>query len=165
MALTQLADSAAVAARLRRALTTDETAHVGGLLDEATVKALSHMGISETYFDDKPIPTTVSIVVSRMVARVFEQAAKAPGLVPGMQQAGTTTGPFSQQTTFVNGSANGGPWLTRSDRDDLDNAIGKNKVVAVDRVATTSVHAEYCAINFGALYCSCGVDIAGSVIY
>ncbi len=32
---------------------------------------------------------------------------------------------------------------------------------SVDTVGFGSVHAEACSINFGALYCSCGADIAG----
>ena len=36
---------------------------------------------------------------------------------------------------------------------------------SVDTVSTTVVHAEICAINFGANYCSCGADIAGYPLY
>jgi len=163
MALTPLAQSADVAARLRRALTTAEADGVDDLVEEASVKVLAHIGKGEDYFATVDIPTTVKIVTSRMVARVFEQAPA--GVIPGTQQAGKTTGPFSTQTTFINGASSGGPWLTRSDRADLDNAMGANKVFGVDTLASSSIHAEWCALNFGALYCSCGVDIAGSIIF
>ena len=31
----------------------------------------------------------------------------------------------------------------------------------IDTVSTCTVHADICALNFGAIYCSCGADIAG----
>ena len=36
---------------------------------------------------------------------------------------------------------------------------------SVDTLANGGRHMPWCAINFGALYCSCGVDIAGTPIY
>lgn len=36
---------------------------------------------------------------------------------------------------------------------------------AIDTVGGTSIHAEVCALRFGALYCSCGADIAGFPLY
>jgi hypothetical protein len=41
----------------------------------------------------------------------------------------------------------------------------KPKVFAVDTVAASSLHLPWCSLNFGATYCSCGVDIAGEPIY
>jgi hypothetical protein len=35
----------------------------------------------------------------------------------------------------------------------------------LDMLATDSIHLAWCALNFGALYCSCGADIAGEPIY
>ena len=132
-----LATSADVVTRLGRALTTTEVTKATGLLDEASVKVLAHLGKAETYYDALTIPATVVIVTSRMVARVLEQGDS--GVVPGTQQAGTTTGPFGSQTTFVAGSSNGSPWMTRSDRADLDNVLGANKVFAVDTMVLAAV--------------------------
>jgi len=132
-----LATSADVVTRLGRALTTAEATKATGLLDEASVKVLAHLGKPETYYDALTIPATVVIVTSRMVARVLEQGVA--GVVPGTQQSGTTTGPFGSQTTFVAGSSNGSPWLTRSDRADLDNVLGANKVFAVDTMVLAAV--------------------------
>jgi len=42
---------------------------------------------------------------------------------------------------------------------------GKSGIFAVDTVADCSAHAEICALNFGATYCSCGADIAGFALY
>jgi hypothetical protein len=36
---------------------------------------------------------------------------------------------------------------------------------SLDMVSTTSVHLPWCALAFGALYCSCGVSIAGVPIF
>jgi hypothetical protein len=36
---------------------------------------------------------------------------------------------------------------------------------AIDMVGVGTVHLPWCALNFGALYCSCGVDIAGTPIF
>jgi hypothetical protein len=35
----------------------------------------------------------------------------------------------------------------------------------IDTVGCSTIHAEICALNFGALYCSCGADIAGFPLY
>lgn len=133
--MTPLATSADVETRLGRTVTTAEQLRVPGLLEEASVKVLAHLGKGEAYYDALAIPATVTIVTSRIVARVIEQTTA--GLIPGSVQTGVTTGPFSNQTTFAPGSSNGSPWLTRSDRADLDNAIGANKVLAVDTLATS----------------------------
>lgn len=160
-----LATVADVEARLGRSLTTAEDAKADpGLLEEASVKVIAYLGRAEDYYDALAIPSTVKIVTSRMVARCLEQSAA--GVVPGMQQAGQTAGIFSQQTTFVAGSSNGSPWLTRADMADLDNVIGANKAFAVDTAPTNlELHAEECALRFGGTYCSCGADIAGVPIF
>lgn len=36
---------------------------------------------------------------------------------------------------------------------------------AFDTAPLGSIHAAWCSLNFGALYCSCGADIAGFPIY
>jgi len=36
---------------------------------------------------------------------------------------------------------------------------------SVDMVGFASMHLPWCSLNFGALYCSCGVDIAGVPIF
>jgi len=35
----------------------------------------------------------------------------------------------------------------------------------LDMVGVSSLHLPWCSLNFGALYCSCGVDIAGYPIF
>lgn len=36
---------------------------------------------------------------------------------------------------------------------------------AIDMVGTASLHLPWCSLNFGAAYCSCGVDLAGTPIF
>jgi hypothetical protein len=35
----------------------------------------------------------------------------------------------------------------------------------IDTVSTSTIHMPWCSLNLGALYCSCGADIAGYPIY
>lgn len=104
-----LASSADVVARLGRPLTTDETARVDGLLEEASVLVEGWMRCVPD-----PVPAAVKIVVSRMVARVFATAAgdADPG-VSGMQ---ATMGPFTVNRSFSSDATSGGVWLTRQDK-------------------------------------------------
>lgn len=41
---------------------------------------------------------------------------------------------------------------------DPDSA-GEGKAFSIDTVGSRAVHADICAINFGAIYCSCGADL------
>lgn len=36
---------------------------------------------------------------------------------------------------------------------------------SIDMTSAGSIHLPWCALNFGAVYCSCGVDIAGTPIF
>lgn len=165
-----LATAADVVLRLGRALTTAESGRVSGLLQEATMKVLSHMKKPETYYDADqvpviPIPATVTIVTSRAVARLLEKEASG-GSAVGANSVGQQAGPFGTQVTYTPGATSGGPWLERPDRIDLDNVTGANRAYTVDTApGSYGIHAATCSLNFGALYCSCGLDIAGYAIY
>ena len=105
-----LASSADVVVRLGRPLTTDETARVTGLLEEASVMASEWMRCVPD-----PVPDSVKIVVSRMVARVFTTAA-AGGPEPGVSQVQATMGLFGVTRGFSPDATSGGVWLTRQDK-------------------------------------------------
>jgi hypothetical protein len=162
--VTPLATAADVETRLGRSLTEGETARVDpGLLEEASIKVLSHLKVSEDYYDEITIPATVVIVTSRMVARVIEQAANI--IVTGADQITQSAGIFAQTATFTPGSTSGSPWLTKQDRADLDNVLGANKSFAIDTApGACTAHDMACSIYFGGA-CSCGADIAGCAIY
>jgi len=40
-----------------------------------------------------------------------------------------------------------------------------NGAFAIDMVGVSTIHLPWCSLNFGALYCSCGADIAGYPIF
>ncbi len=42
---------------------------------------------------------------------------------------------------------------------------GSSGAYSVDMLGLSSAHLPWCSLNFGALYCSCGVDIAGTPIF
>lgn len=39
---------------------------------------------------------------------------------------------------------------------------GSSGIFSIDTVSTTFAHADICALNFGAIYCSCGAILTGS---
>jgi hypothetical protein len=45
-----------------------------------------------------------------------------------------------------------------------DDAPGR-QAFSIDTVTCSTTHADICSLNFGALYCSCGADIAGFPLY
>lgn len=96
-----------VETRLGRVLDDDEAARAGGLLGEASALVEAHVGRT---FD--PAPETVTIVVSRMVARVLQM----PDEGFNSESATLTAGPFSKNVKYVAGASGGSPWLTAVDR-------------------------------------------------
>lgn len=96
-----------VESRLGRALDADEVARVDGLLGEASALVEAHTGRT---FD--PVPETVSIVASRMVARVLQM----PDDGFNSESETLTAGPFSKNVKYVAGASGGSPWLTAVDR-------------------------------------------------
>lgn len=42
---------------------------------------------------------------------------------------------------------------------------GTGQAFTIDTLGTSTIHAPWCSIYFGADYCSCGADIAGAPIY
>lgn len=105
-----LASSADVVARLGRNLTTDETARVGGLLEEASVMVEGWIRCVPD-----PVPDAVKIVVSRMVARVFA-TGEGGGVEPGVSQIQATMGIFGVTRGFSSDATSGGVWLTKQDK-------------------------------------------------
>lgn len=160
--------------RLRRELTSTEKTYMPGMIEEAQLLVVSYLGCGpEPYESDADVPDAVTIVTSRMVARVIQEGDTAPEFF-GASQVGETAGPFSQQITFQSGARLGSPWLAKADRETLDPYRCSGKAFSVDTVPSAGAdHAEGCsAINYQGLpgnywpaYCTCGADIAGYPIY
>lgn len=97
--------------RLGRDLDADELAVVEGLLEEAEVLVEGYLGrIPE------PVPRRVSVVASRMVARVLEQPDAEAFYAESVQHS---AGPFSETKRYSTGASGGSPWLTAADKQAL----------------------------------------------
>jgi hypothetical protein len=80
----------------------------------------------------------------------------------GLDTFQTGTGPFQFGGKVANPS--GDFYLTKQERKALGD--GKQQAFGVQIAGPlVSVHRPWCNLNFGALYCSCGADIAGEPIY
>ena len=126
------------------------------IADAETLVAFEYPDI-QTRIDDLTLPLArVKLVVSRMVIRALRNP-------DNIRQ--TASGPFS--TTYA-GDEPGGLQLTDADRKLLGVVSLEEEQAAftVDTYpAVYVIHAETCALRFGAAYCSCGATIAGVPIY
>lgn len=103
-----------VAKRLGRDLDDDEKVVVEGLLEEAEVLIEGFLGEIP-----QPVPRRVTVVASRMVARVLEQPDAEAFYAESVQHA---AGPFSETKRFSTGASGGAPWLTAADKQALRRA-------------------------------------------
>lgn len=107
----QIATPTDVEKRLGRDLDDDELAVVEGLLEEAEVLVEGYLGrIPE------PVSRRVSVVASRMVARVLEQPDAEAFYAESVQHS---AGPFSETKRYSTGASGGSPWLTAADKQAL----------------------------------------------
>lgn len=118
-----LASPLDVQERLGRDLTEGEQARVPGLLAEASALVEGYLGV--VYTDGDEVPSTVTLVVSRMVARVLSQAQGTP---IGLESRQVGTGPFQQSDRYGADTTLGGPWLARVDRDMLSPLVSRSAV-------------------------------------
>lgn len=100
--------------RLGRDLDDDELAVVEGLLEEAEVLIEGFLGVIP-----EPVPRRVTVVASRMVARVLEQPDDEAFYAESVQHA---AGPFSETKRYSTGASGGAPWLTAADKQSLRHA-------------------------------------------
>lgn len=120
-----------VEARLRRPLTPDETQWLPGMIQEAQTLVLSYLGCPpDKYSQD--IPAALTLITSRIVARVIQENDTIEPATFAATQFNSTAGPFSQQATFTQGSRTGAPWLTRADKNVLDQHRCAGKAYAID---------------------------------
>lgn len=103
-----IATSTDVEKRLGRDLDEDELAMVEGLLEEAEILIEGHLGCIPV-----PVPRRVTVVASRMVARVLEQPDTEAFFAESVQHS---AGPFSETKRYSTGASGGSPWLTAADK-------------------------------------------------
>lgn len=107
----QIATPTDVEKRLGRDLDDDELDAVDGLLEEAEVLIEGYLGKIP-----QPVPRRVSVVASRMVARVLEQPDAEAFYAESVQHS---AGPFSEAKRYSTGASGGSPWLTAADKQSL----------------------------------------------
>jgi hypothetical protein len=149
--MTFLATASDVERRLGRALTAEESARTQGLLAEASALVLGHLGSAPNADEALDV---VAIVVSRMVARVLEQAGVTGGAF-GATAMTDQIGDFSQSRSFAPGSTSGGPWLSKADKLAL-RQVRDSGAFAVDTAPVGAWHTDICSVSFGASFCDCG---------
>jgi len=77
----------------------------------------------------------------------------------------TTTGPFGA-TVDTRQPRRGMFWPSEIEQlQDLCKGSELSGAFSVDTLSMTGLHGTTCALNFGALYCSCGFDIAGFPLF
>lgn len=98
----------------------------------------------------------------RIVCAVVRRAMTSPGELAGMESLQQGAGPFQQTARPVN--PHGDFYLTKAEKQAL--GLGAQKAFGVQvAFGPTCAHLPWCNLNFGATYCSCGVDIAGIPIF
>ena len=116
-----------------------------------------------------------AVIAPCITSEEFAYEAAAKGIIRGAilrwNEAGSgayssiQTGPFGV-TADTRTPRRGMFWPSEVDElKALCGADGGGGAFSVDTVGTTAIHADACSLNFGALYCSCGVDIAGYPIF
>ena len=100
---------------------------------------LAHLGME---VEPAPVPSALTIVSSRMVARVIERDGSS-GAIPGAQSVQQQTGPFGLSVTYAQGVTSGGPWLTAADKVMLKpHKVGGMAAVAIATGRTGSYRTE-----------------------
>lgn len=127
-------------------------AHATVLLEDASQFILDVCPSAEA-----AAPATRRRVVCAVVRRSMQAGDDA-----GFESVQTTTGPFTESVRPTN--PNGDFYLTKQEKKAL--GAGATRAFGV-QVAEWSAaqHRPWCALYFGAAYCSCGADIAGEPIY
>ena len=97
----------------------------------------------------------------RIVCAVVRRAMPDASGMDGMESVQETSGPFSMTLKPLNPA--GDFYLTKAEKAALG---GPQRAFGVQIAGSFgTVHLPWCNLNFGALYCSCGADIAGEPIY
>ncbi len=113
--------------------------------------------------DDEPAPSEDQLSEARLVLI---------GAISRWAEAGTgaftqqSAGPFSVSTdTRQRSGYNLWPSEITNLQDICQSDDDSSRAFSVDTVGDCSVHLDWCSYSLGALYCSCGADIAGWPIY
>lgn len=119
----QIATSADVEKRLGRDLDEDELELVDGLVEEAEMLIEGFLGSIPF-----PVPRRVTVVASRMVARVLEQPDTEAFFAESVQHS---AGPFSETKRYSTGASGGSPWLSAADKLALKRSRGGGGIYTI----------------------------------
>lgn len=113
---------------------------------------------------DHPLPTDDQLAEARLVliGAVKRWAEAGSGAAQTVQ-----SGPFSMSTDTRQRTGYN-LWPSEIETlQDICKAAGEGgrQAFSIDTAPSSSAHLPWCSLMLGALYCSCGVDIAGVPIY
>ena len=100
--------------------------------------------------------------LKRITCAMVRRAMNIPDFLDGMSQVSETAGGVSR--AFSPSNSTGDLYLTKAERKALGGGGVKAFSVQVAGFGRTR-HLPWCNLSWGALYCSCGADIAGEPIY
>lgn len=120
----------------------------------------------ETPEDAASRTAKISAVKAILRGAILRWNDAGTGVTQGEQH---TVGPFGMQTTLAPAARRAMFWPSELEQLQSICATGEQgKAFAVDTAPTSGyagLHAPWCSYHFGALYCSCGVDIAGYPLF
>lgn len=127
--------------------------HAGVLLEDA----------SQFILDICPASANANERSRRRVVCAVVKRSMSAGELAGLESAQQGAGPY--QGTYKPANPHGDFYLTKAERHSLgDNGAQKAFGGNVTGAASSS-HRPWCSLAFGAVYCSCGADIAGEPIF
>lgn len=110
---------------------------------------------------DEGLIAEAKLILMGVVSRWAEAGAGA------FTQKMETTGPMTNMVTVDTKQRTGyNLWPSEiAQLQDLCRTAGTSAFTVDTAPSVSGEHAPWCAVNFGALYCSCGADIAGFPIF
>lgn len=133
------------------------------MIDDAMAQAIL---VAPCLADEDELTThqkaAVKAILRRAVLRWNEVG------VGGVTQQQRTAGPFSESQTVSTSTSRGLFWPSEIDQlQAICSAVtgGTSGAFTIDTAPSSGLHAEICALVFGANYCSCGASIAGHPLY
>lgn len=117
---------------------------------------------SQFILDTCPSAVDVSPLTRRRVVCAVVRRAMSVDEFVGMESSQSSTGPF--QDTFRPTNPHGDFYLTKPEKKALGGGAQRAFGVSIAG-GVAVVHLPWCNLNFGAVYCSCGADIAGEPIF
>lgn len=138
-----------------------DTAKAEAMIEDAEAQA---MLVAPCLGDDELDPALTEIQVAAVRSYLRGAILRWNEAGTGIRQS-ITTGPFGE-TTDTTQQRKGMFWPSEiTNLQDICSNGEKGKAFSVDTVGCYGIHSPICSLHFGALYCSCGANIAGFPLY